>query len=58
MLIGSTKHTDCFAIKLHLSLCMYMHRSTLVYIYIHIYIYTRVDLCAYAHNLESRFRKH
>ena len=33
-LIGSTKHTDCSAIKLHLSLCMYMHRSTLVYIYI------------------------
>ena len=30
MLIGSTKHTDCFAIKFHLSLCMYMHRSTLV----------------------------
>ena len=30
MLIGSSKHTDCFAITLHLSLCMYMHRSTLV----------------------------
>ena len=30
MLIGPTKHTDCFAIKLHLSLCMYMHTSTLV----------------------------
>ena len=35
MLIGSTKHTDCFAIKLHLSLCIYMHRSTLAYIYIY-----------------------
>ena len=30
MLIGPATHTDCFAIKLHLSLCMYMHRSTLV----------------------------
>ena len=29
MLSGSTKHKDCFAIKFHLSLCMYMHRSTL-----------------------------
>ena len=30
MLIGSTKHSDFFAIKLHCSLCMYMHRNTLV----------------------------
>ena len=31
MLIGSTKHSDFFAIKLHCSLCMYMHRITLVF---------------------------
>ena len=43
MLVGSTKHTDSFAIKLHLSLCMYMHRSALVFIY----IYTSVDPNAY-----------
>merc|ERR1711948_254360 len=38
MLIGSTEHSDFFAVKLHCSLCMYMHRSTLVYICIHICI--------------------
>ena len=34
MLIGSITHKTCFAIKLHYTLCMYMHRSTLIYIYI------------------------
>ena len=37
MLIGSTKHTDFFAIKLHLSLCMYMHRGTLI-VSMHIFV--------------------
>ena len=35
MLFRSTKHKNLFAIKLHYTLCMYMHRSTLVYIYIY-----------------------
>ena len=29
-LVGSAKCTDCFEVRIHVSLCMYMHRSTLV----------------------------
>ena len=38
MLIITTKHKHHFAIKLHYSLCMYMHRNTLVYIYIYFFL--------------------